>query len=283
MTEAYNRLLYWIQEREAIRARKEDEHKPQPWTNDPILGKYRFCNVRREDDRVTIWIRENIRRPFAKHPMLWFMLCLARQINWPPTLQKLIREGGLPEEDKWDWRRTIKIMEKMQKEGEQTFTGAYVIGCPYQRGITKAEGVMRYVMMPLWNAREDFTNTTMQRTSEWLSTFLGWGPFLSYQATVDMRFTHLLSRAPDRDIWAAAGPGTMRGLNRLWDLKLDKKVSQGVALEMMRGLRKKLDADCQVYMDFSDIPNICCEFDKYERVRLGQGKPRSLYKPETRY
>jgi hypothetical protein len=27
-----------------------------------------------------------------------------------------------------------------------------------------------------------------------------------------------------------------------------------------------------------DIEHSLCEFDKYERVRLGQGKPRSLYK-----
>jgi hypothetical protein len=32
-----------------------------------------------------------------------------------------------------------------------------------------------------------------------------------------------------------------------------------------------------------DIQNCLCEFDKYERVRLGEGRPRSYYKPETAY
>ena len=30
-------------------------------------------------------------------------------------------------------------------------------------------------------------------------------------------------------------------------------------------------------MDFSDVPNILCETDKYQRVALGEGKPRALY------
>jgi hypothetical protein len=32
-----------------------------------------------------------------------------------------------------------------------------------------------------------------------------------------------------------------------------------------------------------DTQNQLCEADKYERVRLGQGRPRSLYKPEGAY
>ena len=32
-------------------------------------------------------------------------------------------------------------------------------------------------------------------------------------------------------------------------------------------------------LEMRDIEHSLCEFDKYERVRLGEGKPRSLYKP----
>jgi hypothetical protein len=79
-------LLHWVSEREIIRVRKE-VHKDPPalWTHDPILRDWRFCNVRREDDRVTVWIRKNIRERFAGHEHLWFMLCAARMINWPRT------------------------------------------------------------------------------------------------------------------------------------------------------------------------------------------------------
>ena len=56
----YIPLFYWVAERERIRVRKESG-QPFPWTDDPILATYRFCNVRREDDRVTIWVRTHRR------------------------------------------------------------------------------------------------------------------------------------------------------------------------------------------------------------------------------
>src|SRR3972149_5560054 len=42
-------------EREAIRIRKEVDKLPPPWSVDTTLQKFHFCNVRREDDRGTLW------------------------------------------------------------------------------------------------------------------------------------------------------------------------------------------------------------------------------------
>src|SRR5690606_38730868 len=93
----YAPLWAWVRKREAIRVRKEAGQEP-PYTDDPILRAFRFCNVRREDDRVTVWIRDHIRRPYADHPHLWFMLCIARQINWPETLAELITSAAWPDQ-----------------------------------------------------------------------------------------------------------------------------------------------------------------------------------------
>jgi hypothetical protein len=41
---AYARERYWIKLR-------RDQGLPAPWTTDPILQQYRFCNVFRADDR----------------------------------------------------------------------------------------------------------------------------------------------------------------------------------------------------------------------------------------
>lgn len=48
----YERLCYWVAEREQIRNRNE-AGQSAPWTADPILETYRFTNVRRRDDRVS--------------------------------------------------------------------------------------------------------------------------------------------------------------------------------------------------------------------------------------
>lgn len=58
----YAPLFEWIKERERVRIRK-DRGDPYHWTEDPIIATYRLCNVRREDDRGTVWVRDHIRTP----------------------------------------------------------------------------------------------------------------------------------------------------------------------------------------------------------------------------
>ena len=56
------RFVAVMRERENIRLRRE-QGLSRPWTSDPFLQHYRFCNIRREDDRTTRWIAEHWRTP----------------------------------------------------------------------------------------------------------------------------------------------------------------------------------------------------------------------------
>ena len=58
-----NLLVYWITEREAVRKRRADGDPP-PWSDDRIFQR-KFCNVERERDAVSVWIREHWRDPTA--------------------------------------------------------------------------------------------------------------------------------------------------------------------------------------------------------------------------
>lgn len=276
----YAPIWHWVRERERIRLRKERGERP-PWTDDPILSAYRFCNVRREDDRVTIWVRQNIREPFADHPYLWLMLCIARQINWPGTLAHLIATGAWPRTDNVDFLSAmVHELNAWQARGEKVYTGAYMIPAPAEKGADKQAYIARKVIGALWERRDSFSdwkNLTLRRTHELIMRSDGWGPFLAYQAVVDMRFTALLRNAQDVRTWAAAGPGTIRGLNRVHGRALDFRLSQAQALTEMRAIYDVAHAETGVAMDFSDVPNILCETDKYLRVQLGQGRPRARY------
>jgi hypothetical protein len=282
-------VFEWVQKREEIRIRRAAGLRP-PWTDDPILSTYRFCNVRREDDTVTRWVRDRIRAPFADHPNLWFMLAIARQINWPDTLAELIATpGAWPDRNSFDIRNLEEAIAIRLARGDKTWTGAYVIAAG-ERGTKKHVHVTRNVLGPLYEDRMRFAahfsqDPTIQSTHALLSSYNGWGPFMAYQACVDMRFTRLLSGAADVKTWAAAGPGTLRGLNRVYGRELKVKVSQAQALveiaEVDAGLRAKMASDKNFVqiedLDFSDIPNVMCEVDKFLRVRNGQGKPRTKY------
>lgn len=278
-------MLHWVKEREAVRIRKE-RGDPFPWTNDPIIGTYRFCNVRREDDRVTKWIAENIRVRFADNRNLWLMLCIARQINWPDTLLKLISSGNLawPVDDAFRPKIMADVLNGIAATGGKVFTGAYIITAPPDKGAKKTDHVALNTIGRLWHDRSRFeslfrSQPYMRRVHSELVKYDGWGPFLAYQAVVDMRFTHLLRDAPDVRTWAAAGPGTIRGLNRVAGRPTDGTLSQDRALREIVCWWPKLVGETGVQMDISDVPNVMCETDKYLRVRNGEGKPRASYVP----
>ena len=276
----YAPLWYWVCEREPIRIRKDAGDATTPWTDDPILATYRFCNVRREDDRGTVWIRENIRQPFAGEQYLWLMLCIARQINWPDTLADLIFSGAWPNDEKFDPREITMVLNRRKDRGDKVYTGAYMISAPATKGADKQAYIAETVIGDLWRRRDKFDrwrDATLQKTHERITVSNGWGAFMAYQAVVDMRFTSLLENAADAQVWAAAGPGTIRGLNRLHGRAVNYKLSQGQALSEMRAIYKIAQQETGVAMDFSDVPNILCETDKYLRVKNGEGKPRALY------
>jgi hypothetical protein len=121
---------------------------------------------------------------------------------------------------------------------------------------------------------------TLQRTHELITRSNGWGQFMAYQAVVDMRFTALLDqRRRRRDLGGGRARHDARAQPAARSRKVDCALSQAQALTEMRAIYKVVQQETGVAMDFSDVPNILCETDKYLRVKNGEGKPRALYVP----
>lgn len=264
-------MEYWIIERGRIRQRKA-LGQPKPWTQDPILQAYRFCNVRREYDKVTQWFAANWR-----HERYWgernFVpaIILGRTINWPPTLEEL----GFPFE--WDKELYLTILNARQARPlTKVYTGAYMItaGPP---GVRKNEFV-------LGNADTYFKSppklsfNSLEESWKELTRYPCVGPFIAGQIVADLKQTSHLNQAKDWWDWAPLGPGSTRGLNRLYERKIDAQIPQAQGLEEMREVRSTLESWMNIpRLCLHDIQNCLCEFDKYERVKWGQGKPRSGY------
>ena len=291
--------------------------KPGPWTADPVLRDGRFCNIFRELDTVTIWIDQNIRQPYADHPHLWFMLAIARYINWPDTLRYLMDEaepGTWPDEEGFDPAKLTKALEDYAAAGNKVYTGAYMIRAesdPSKEWYswTKHRYIAEIVLGRLWEDREEWqrmleTTPGVLRAFNRLETvwekfqqhrYIGWGPFMAYEVVTDLRHTRYLRNAPDIWTWANAGPGAIRGLNRLYGRDLAAKPRPEQTNAEMIELMQELNAlDARGFnetfgppqlgsphvgprFEARDIEHTLCEFDKYERVRLNEGKMRSKY------
>jgi hypothetical protein len=292
-----------------MRARHEiwvarDNGKPWPWTDDTILRTYKFCNVYRELDKVTIWIREHIREPFHDHPQLWFMLCIARQINLPESLEELMSDKKAWPHNKtlrsWQPERLRAILNARIARGERTYTGAYMLNnvlgthddWPRDKPWFTAYKVLGSAVSNE-TAILAALRIDMRTTHAELSKGYGWGGFTAYEVVSDLRWTRYGERWPDINTFAHAGPGAARGLARIYGRPLNPPGTTDRApgttvqqtldemIDLLKYARTVWPRPSRQWprLELREIEHSLCEFDKYERVRLGEGRPRSLYHP----
>ena len=249
--------------------------RAQAVTDDPILRSYRFCNVYRELDTVTRWIKDNWRDPHSGDPDVWFAMAVARYVNWPDTLA----EVGYPAP--WDAGRFKAAMGRLQDGGGKLWTGAYLIHAG--RGGLKIDHVADEILTPLWERRGYVLEACLSchALSQRLREFSGVGSFMAGQIVCDTKYTRLLDTALDWWEFAVEGPGSKRGLNRVCDRPAEQNWKRDEWWAKLTELKARigpllLEADMPP-IHAQDLQNCLCEFDKYERVRLGEGKPRSGY------
>lgn len=274
LNETQRDFFQWIVDREDARIGKS-LNLPKPWTKNRIIQQYKFCNVRREDDRVTLWIKENWRDKFEGHPNMWFAMCVARIFNWPETLD-MLEFPELPFEDLiGHWRGQLKWARDKQKK--KIFTGAYLVST---NGVSmdKVDYVLDIVLTPLWKSgRAPVDLETLEEYHKYLTQFNGLGSFMAGQVIADLKYTPVLAHAPDWWDFAPLGPGSTRGLNRYFGRNTKASLKQSQGLKEMKLLQVQVENRLGLKLDIHDVQNCCCEYDKYERVKLGEGKPRSLY------
>lgn len=286
MPSKLDRFFAFCLERENIRLRRE-AGKKAPWTKDKILRTFSFCNVNREHDRVTKWIDANIRKPYAKHPLLWFNLVVARLFNWPDTLKEIGFIDGQLE--------LVSVLGACKRQKERTgkvFTGAYIVSTNGVK-MDKVKYVYDKILWPIWEERRSCPSVegraSCQEWAEWLMGFNGLAGFMANQIVTDMKYTPILPRdiTPDWMRFVIAGPGTKRGLNRLEDIHVAKSWPRRAAEDKLRRIRSKIflhyekNVVVDHFWDLNNLSNCFCEWDKYERVRLGEGRPRALFKPHS--
>lgn len=285
MTDKMLKLFwYWMRERHLIYKRRQSQKTPNPpWTKDKILQTYKFTNVYRRLDRVSV----ELERILAKHtgaPIdeVLFNICVFRMFNWPPTYAVLAPRGWLT---KWDEKKTVKLLKERAKE-HQVFTGAYIIT---NSGSTRPKiELCCEALTALWKDRQKLAkqiceSKSLEKSAELLRQYPMIGAFVAYELVSDLRWTKLLSGAKDIDTWANVGPGADRGLRWLLygKAKGTPKVGQKKGLELMVHLlditRKENPTGEPI--ELREIEHVCCEIDKYLRVKTGAGRPRSKFRP----
>tara|TARA_Y100001973_G_C5201154_1_gene337811 strand:+ start:2576 stop:3445 length:870 start_codon:yes stop_codon:yes gene_type:complete len=285
LKEELKTYLYWIEERENIRIQKEELNQTPPWTEDPILKEYKFCQVFRNDDRTSRWYIDNIRNPLENSEEVFMATVIFRWFNLIQTGETLLKHNL---HINWD----SELANEKIREQDQWITGAYVIKSP--DGYDKLKGISLCIDY-MWEQRKEILakanarQNSMQDMWLYIKSFPFQGPFMAYEIVTDLSFTKFGRNAKDRLTWANAGPGAMRGLNRLTGRDLDfKKKSHDWVGEMNELykicrylLPKSIFNSNRHPFELREVEGGLCEFDKYSRILKGQGRTRSKYAYNT--
>jgi len=281
--------------------------EPPDWTDHRIMATTRWCNVYRELDKVTKEIMQEVYRYHDDDPNMWFTAMICRYINLPATLIDLRSADLLGRQDRWSWRHAAEVIDARKKSGKQFVTGAYLVNSVSSDDfppdiIGSKPHVICYRLSKAWEQRAKLQTefkSTMERAFNAVHSVSGFGPFLSYQAIVDLSyFPKWLKKSPDYNTFNSAGPGTKRGVQRVkygrdkssFEVMHQEEVTEFLLRilecakdpEFWPQTKEKNPGNGWAPLSMSNCSNVFCEVDKSFRLILKEGETRSKYQPITK-
>lgn len=183
----------------------------------------------------------------------------------------------------WNPTHFLSVMKRRKHKGKRLVNSdAYKLIVSGQAG-DLAKIQVEFVLDPLWADRDQYR----PRHDDTLASFHGrlasapyLGGFYAGQVAADVKYVGRLRHAPDWWDFAASGPGSRRGLNRVLRRSTDAPWKEPEWVELLQLLRKAIEPTLAKAgipnLHAQDVQNCLCEFDKYERIRLGEGNGRKF-------
>lgn len=250
--------------------------QPGPWTDDPILRRFKFCNTFRASDRVSQYlISQVIYAPDAQDlppEDVFLRIVLFRLFSKETTWEALERATGGVRRETLDVERLGHLLDDLRRDGP-IYTAAFIL-CAHDPYGHRAKHrnhleLVKRMFAPGGLAGDLGAALGLQDVYEALRAWPMIGAFMGYQLAIDLNYSHHL--AFDEDDFTAPGPGAVRGLRKVFsdfggrspaELIMRMVDSQEeefgrLGLEWSGLFGRRLHAiDCQ---------GLFCETDKYSR------------------
>lgn len=275
--EIYDLYWYFANERQNIFIKKLNGDTP-PWTNDPILKIYKFCNSYRVNDRVSQYLLKNViynGKTYKDEDML-FRIILFKLFNKESTWELLIKEFKDITLSTFDMKEYSKVITNAINNNIKIYNDAY-ISCA-----TKAFGYDRKhdnhlallnKMFIIDKVQDKILKcTNMEQAFKIIKSYPLIGNFMAYQLITDINYSDIVDWKEDE--FTVAGPGSLRGIKKCF---IDKgNLSNEDIIRYMYHHQeeefKRLNLDFKTIgnrkLQLIDIQNIFCELDKYCREKV---------------
>lgn len=267
---------YWrfAAERQAIFDRRW-LRQPPPWTSDPILQTYKFCNTFRASDRVTQYLIRNVIHPadvqLASEDVL-LRIVLFRLFSRPTTWDAMEKQSGGLRQASFDPSRLGDLLADIRTE-RAIYTAAFIVA-PARRSVRDkhrdhldlVDRMFRRGGFAKKLARARSLRAVYELLLEWPSV----GPFMAYQIAVDLNYSDELQFSEDD--FCVPGPGALRGIRKVFADYAGWSPTQ-LIYRMVERQEVEFAAHGMTFaglfgrpLHAVDCQSLFCEIDKYSRV-----------------
>jgi hypothetical protein len=290
-SEVYDTYWYFAAERQRIFFKRLRQEMP-PYTQDPILTSYKFCNVYRACDRVSQFL---IRQVIYDHPFddvnMLFRIFLFRLFNKHETWIELVKQVGEISLNTFSAGTYAAALEDIRLR-QPIYGNAFILCANKAYGFDQKHrnhlALLEHVFVSSEIGSRLADSECLEHLFRQLKSLPLIGNFMAYQIAIDMNYSTVFDF--DEDDFTVAGPGALRGIAKCFEATgtaspadiirymvqhQDEEFDRlGLNFQSLGG-RKLHAIDCQ---------GLFCEVDKYCRVKFPDIKSnrtriKASYKP----
>lgn len=270
---------------------------PPPWTDDPILARFKFTNAYRASDRVSQYLIRNVIYGGPQSlEEIFFRTLLFKVFNKIETWELLQATIGAVDYSSYSFDTYDGVLSQTLAEGRPIYSAAYIMPSPgrvfgYPQ---KHRNHLRLIerMMEDELPQRVAGASTMRAAFDLLRSYPSIGDFLAYQFVTDLNYSTVIDFSEME--FVVPGPGALDGIHKcfsdlggLTEADLIRKVTEhqedefdrlGLRFRDLWGRRLQL-IDCQ---------NLFCEVSKYARVKhpdfrgtSNRSRIKQIYRPRA--
>ena len=247
-----------------------------PWTDDPIIARYKFTNAYRASDRVSQYlIREVIYKGSQSPKEVFFRTILFKLFNKIETWELLTEGLGSISYESYSYLHYDRLLSDALLKKTRIYSAAYIM--PTGRSTFGHRRKHRNHLELLDTMmRDDVPHQlvrapTMATAFEILRSYPTIGDFLAYQYVTDLNYAGFLDYSEME--FVVAGPGALDGIHKCFEdlgglneADVIRMVTERQEREFER-LGLEFKSIWGRPLQLIDCQNLFCEVSKYARVK----------------
>lgn len=247
-----------------------------PWTDDPIISKYRFTNSFRAADRVSQFLISNVlysdnAKSLSDEDVI-FRTLLFKIFNKIETWKEIERNFGLVRWSSFDFDIVDKFLLDRIDKGKTIYSAAYIMPSPKFGEKRKHSNHLKLLkfMMQSEITKKVSHSKSLSEIYNIILSYPSLGPFLAFQYAIDINYSYLTDF--DENEFVVAGPGAHDGIRKCFP-ESPREDAEKIIFWMVENQQAEFD---RLGIRFEglfgrdlkaiDCQNIFCELSKYSRV-----------------